>query len=89
MCALLLCKCTVHFSRLVRHLSSFIKAASGDLGPQIGELLREIFAGGPSITLSMKEEDIWKIMRLIFGKKYNTLTNASLLDALNELLLVK
>ena len=71
-------------------MDSFIKAASGELGPYFGELLHEIFTGGPPITLSVKEDQIWKIMRLIFarGKKRNTITNAALLSALNELLLV-
>ena len=71
-------------------MNIFIKAAAGELGPYIGELLREIFNGGPSVTLSVKEEQIWRIICLIFAKpkKMNSLTNAALLDALNELLLV-
>jgi hypothetical protein len=76
--------------RVLRHLDSLIKAAKGELGPYIGELLREIFAGGPQITLSLKEDQIWKLMRLIFakGKEFNSFTNASLLSALIELLVV-
>ncbi len=72
-------------------MDTFIKAASGELGPYIGELLREIFAGGPSMTLSVKEDQIWRMMCLVFSKRKqtNTLTNSYLLEALNELLLVR
>ena len=57
---------------------------------QIGELLQEIFCGGPSISLTLKDDQIWRIFRLLFskGKEYYAERNAALLGALNELLMV-
>jgi hypothetical protein len=77
--------------RILKHLDDFIKAASGELGVQIGELLREVFSGGPSISLSIKEDQIHKILQTVLanGKESYTSTNSALLDALNELLLVR
>ena len=60
------------------------------LGPHIGELLREIFRGGPSITLSLKEEHMWKMIRVMFigGRDNVSMTTAAFLDAFQEILLV-
>ena len=68
-----------------------MKAIPGDLGPNISELLHEIFRGGPSITLSLKEEQIWKMICLIFakGKEKCSDTNAELLEAIHEFLIVR
>ena len=86
----LACKNLAVQTRLIQHMDVLIKAASGELGFQIGKLLREVFSGGPSISLSVNEEHIWRIIQLIFGKGKETHTqrNAALLDALNELLIV-
>ncbi len=77
--------------RLVQNLDVFIKAASGELGFQIGELLREVFSGGPSISLSVKEDQICSILQTTFvnGRDNCTSSNSVLLDALSELLLVR
>ena len=83
-------KFAIPMYRLLHHLDSFIRAIPGELGPHFSELLREIFKGGPSITLSVKEDQLWKMVRLIFarGKEESSLTNSALLEALHELLLV-
>ncbi len=80
----------IKLNRLFQLLDDFIKAASGELGFQIGELLQEVFSGGPSISLSVKEDQIWRIIRLMFGKGKEIYTerNSALLLALNELLMV-
>lgn len=69
----------------------FIKAASGELGFEIGELLREVFSGGTSILLSIKEDQIRRIMWTVFakGQENSTSKNSALIAALNELMLVK
>lgn len=83
---------SVHFLtphlRLLHHLDAFIKATSGDLGQNISELLREIFRGGPSITLSLNEDQLWRMMLVMFRreKEADSMNTAALLDALNELL---
>ena len=61
------------------------------LGFQIGELLREVFSGGPSISLSVKEDQMHRIMQTMFanGKEDYTSKNSALVGALNELLLVR
>lgn len=72
-------------------MDAFINAASG-MHNVVGELLREIFIGGPSITLSVTEEQIWKIMRVIFARRrgnFPQTNNSVLLEALHELLLVR
>ena len=86
----LACKNLSIQTKLIQHLDVFIKAASGELGFQIAKLLREVFSGGPSISLSVKEEQIRRMIRLIFGmrKEIYIQRNAALLDALNELMMV-
>ena len=76
--------------RLLEHLDVFIKAVSGEIGFQVAELLQEVFSGGPSISLSVKEEQLWRIIKLMFrkGKEFYAQRNAVLLRALNELLMV-
>ena len=90
MCIDDLCMSGSLLHRLLKHLDAFIKAAAGELCPYIGELLCEIFSGGPSITLSVKTDQIWKLMWLIFtrGKENFSHTNTALMDALIELLMV-
>ena len=79
------------YNRLMEHVDVFIKAASGELGYHIGELLWVVFSGGPSISLSVKEDQLWKIIKLMFakGKEFHAQRNSVLLAALNELLMVK
>ena len=79
-----------HLYSLLRHLDSFIKASSGELAPYIGELLCEVFRGGPSITLLVKDEQIWQIVRKIFAKDVEAKPKkmASFLDALIEFAMV-
>ena len=79
------------FFRLLAHLDDFIKAASGELGFEIGKLLCVVFSGGPSISLSLKEEQIFKILHTVFVKENEDRTdiNAALLDAISELMLVR
>ena len=75
---------------MIHHLHVFLKASNSELGPYIGDLLREVFSGGPSITLAVKEEHIYSIMNLVFlnrGEKC-TSVNMSIINALFELLLV-
>lgn len=81
----------IFLCRLLYHLDAFIKAVPGELGPYIGELFCEIFKGGPSITLSLKEDQLWQMINLIFarGNESFTDTHAVLLDAFHELLIVK
>lgn len=72
-------------------MDTFITGALGELGPLLGLLFREIFRGGPIITLPVKEEHLWKMIRLIFAKEKttSTVTNSALLDAFHELLFVR
>ncbi len=76
--------------RLLQHLDLFLKVSHGDLGPHIGILLREIFAGSPAICLSVKEIQIKKMMALVFarGKEAATETNVAMIDGLLGLLMV-
>ena len=72
-------------------MEQFLNVSScSHLGPHIGALLREIFRGEPSISLSVSEDQIMKIMQAICSKKkeMSTQTNAALVDALQELLMV-
>ena len=87
----LACKNLAIQNKLIQHLDVFIKAASGELGFQIGELLQEVFSGGPSVSLSVNEDQIWRIIQLMFsrGKEIYVDRNAALLEALNEILLVQ
>ena len=82
--------CSFCFTRLLQHVDVLIKAASGELGVLIGELLKEVFSGGPSISLTVKEEQMWRIIKQLFskGKEAYPLKNSTLLAALNELLMV-
>ena len=76
---------------MLKHLDAFITAAAGELGPFIGQLLCEIFKGGPSIALSLKYDQIWEMMKLIFARREdesNSESACALLGALHELLLV-
>lgn len=76
------------YARLLEHLDTFIKMASGELFLHIGELLNEMFTA--SISFSVKEEQIQKILKIVFAKgeeKY-PLRNSVLMGAVQELLLV-
>ena len=64
------------FYRLFEYVNLFLKVAVHDgplaeplVGPLVGILLREIFSGGPSITLKIKEEQIIHMMQLVFKKE--------------------
>ena len=67
-----------------------IKAASGELGPYIATLLRELFQGGPYIALSLTEDQLWRMMQVMFarGRETSCVTTAALLDGFHELLMV-
>ncbi len=75
---------------MIHHLHVFLKASTSELGPYIGDLLREVFSGGPLVTLAVKEEHIYSIMKIVFVNRGKTLshTNVSIINALLELLLV-
>lgn len=72
-------------------MDAFLQAASGELGSYISELLHEIFKGGPSITLSLKDEQLWKMLRLMFirGKETSSMTIVTLMDTFQDILLVR
>ncbi len=74
--------------RLIPHLHVFIKGCSGHLGHYIGLLLREVLSGGPSVTLKVKEEDIFKMMCVLFTSEKETAstTKYTLFSALMEFL---
>ena len=42
--------------------------ASRFIGSPVGALLREIFSGGPTITLNIKEEQIVQMMQFVFAR---------------------
>ena len=42
--------------------------ASRFIGSPVGALLREIFSGGPTITLKIKEEQIVQMMQFVFSQ---------------------
>jgi hypothetical protein len=42
--------------------------ASRYIGSPVGTLLREIFLGGPTITLKIKEEQIVEMMHFVFSR---------------------
>ena len=42
--------------------------ASRFIGSPVGALLREIFSGGPIITLKIKEEQIVQMMHFVFAR---------------------
>lgn len=72
-------------------MDAFIKAASGPLDFHISELLHEVFRGGPSVTLSLDEDQLWRMIHVIFakGKETTSMATAALLDAFQELLQVR
>ena len=63
---------------------------TNELGLYIGGLLQKIFSGGPSIALSVSEDQIGKIMMIIFGRgnENSSRINAALMESLEELLMV-
>ena len=69
----------ISFIRLLEYISLFLKAATF-IGAPVGTLLQEIFSGGPSISLKVKEEVIVRMMHLVFVKEESDLSSASLLD---------
>ena len=58
----------------------------GKLDLAIGNLLFEIFRGGPSIALSVKEEHITTMMTLLFTE--GSCSSPAISNALTELLMV-
>ena len=82
--------------RLLSHVNTFLYAAN-EIGASVGLLLREIFHGGPSISLVLRPEMAKKILRLVLAKTKNQQvtksslqveTISSLADALQELVVV-
>ena len=71
-------------------MDTFLKVSHGDLGPHIGILLREIFSGSPTMCLALKESQVHKLMALVFayGKENAVETNATMIDAMQCLLMV-
>ncbi len=70
----------------------FLKSSHGALGISIGLLMREVFSGGPSIALKVKDDQIVSIMNFLFINIENEAfipTKVTLVDALIELLLVR
>ena len=55
------------YHRLLQYTSLFLKA-SRYIGSPVGTLLREIFSGGPTITLKVKEEQIVQMMHFVFAR---------------------
>ena len=74
-------------------MNLFLKAAVY-VGLPVGLLLREIFSGGPAISLKIKEEQIIHMMHLVFAKEKNETTRlgiegkAAMIAALQELVKV-
>lgn len=77
-------------TRLLQYTDIFLNVMSGDLGPSVGILLQEIFRGGPTISLAVKEGQIQKMLQsmLAKGKETAAETNSALAEALQELVLV-
>ena len=69
----------IKYFRLLEYISLFLKAATF-IGAPVGTLLQEIFSGGPSISLKVKEEVVVRMMHLVFVKEESNLSSASLLD---------
>lgn len=75
--------------RLLQYLDLFLDACLEsqekiDLAI-MGKLLEEIFSGGPSVTLQVKEKHIVKMMKLFFSEE----PSPSILQALMKLLVVR
>lgn len=56
------------FCRILQYVDLFLRAASADVAPHVARLLREIFSGGPSLSLKIKESQIASIMDKVFLK---------------------
>ena len=46
----------------------FLSAATGDVAPHVGRLLREVYSGGPASALRVNESQIKAFMAMIFLK---------------------
>ena len=57
-------------------MNLFLKAAVY-VGSPVGVLLREIFSGGPTISLKIKEEQIIHMMHLVFAKEKSEISTAT------------
>ena len=57
----------IHTGRLLQYIGLFLKA-SRHIGSPVGILLREIFSGGPTITVKVKEEQIIQMMHFVFAR---------------------
>ena len=64
--------------------------ASRFIGSPVGALLREIFSGGPTITLKIKEEQIVQMMQFVFSQDESSGSGGklSMILALQELIKV-
>ena len=51
----------------MQYLGLFLKA-SRHIGSPVGTLLREIFSGGPTITVKVKEEQVIQMMHFVFAR---------------------
>ena len=70
-------------------MNLFLKAAIY-VGPSVGVLLKEIFSGGPTISLKIKEEQVIQLMHLVFAREtgMGLEGKAALICALQELVKV-
>ena len=66
----------LHVIRLLQYVSLFLKA-SGHIGSPVGTLLKEIFSGGPMISLKIKEEQVVQMMHLVFARDDRERANAT------------
>ena len=57
--------CVIHVCRLLQYTSLFLRAFRC-IGSPVGTLLKEIFTGGPTITLKVKEEQIVQMLHFVF-----------------------
>lgn len=86
-----LCSIFFHTCRLLQHLDLFLNSCSLEqvkLGLPIGELLQEIFQGGPSITLIVKDQHIAKMMSLSLLIASDNCDQHAILQALIDLMVV-
>ena len=65
-----------HVIRLLQYVSLFLKA-SGHIGSPVGTLLKEVFSGGPTISLKIKEEQVVQMMHLVFARDDRERVNAT------------